>query len=149
MEYIYNMVAESIDEWNPQTLWIADAVISVSVLSVDVEVVLGFAAEDASDLVQRTSTSGICPDEQDEQSYEHASQMGIVRHSVVAACHKQFYYSISYDKKFCLDRYWYREDEHAFVGNIMPKASRIPYTAPEAPTVFQWLMSTAMPFWMT
>ena len=31
MEYIYNMVAESIDEWNPQTLWIADAVISVSV----------------------------------------------------------------------------------------------------------------------
>lgn len=31
MEHIYDMTAESIDAWNPKALWIADAVISVSV----------------------------------------------------------------------------------------------------------------------
>jgi hypothetical protein len=45
----------------------------MSVLSVNVEVVLGFASENITDFFQWASVSGVCPNEQDYQANKHAA----------------------------------------------------------------------------
>lgn len=61
-----------------------------------------------------------------------------VRHVVARIIGKtciQFYQGISDNEEFCLDRERQREDEQLLVGEQHPKASKMAYTAPEAPTV--------------
>lgn len=87
----------------------------MSVLSVNVEVVLGFASENITDFFQWTSVSGICPNEQDYQANQHTTEVGVMCYPVIASCHEQLDYRISDDKELCFYGYGYREDEHAFI----------------------------------